>query len=82
MPFYRKQELLTSNSANLKGKSNSIISLPSTAVLLPPTTNLPVAPSSNKNVESVKKALKPLNMRKYYVQASKSNILSNIEDVL
>ena len=82
MPFYRKQESLTSNSTNLKGKSNSIISLSSTAVPLPSTTNLPVAPSSNKNVESVKKALKPLNMRKYYVQASKSNILSNIEDVL
>ena len=38
MPFYRKQELSTSNSANLKGKLtilNSIISLPSTAVPSP-----------------------------------------------
>jgi len=86
MLFYRKQELLTSNSVNLKEKStisNPIISLPSTAVSPPPTTNLPVAPPSNKNIESViKKALKPLNMRKSYVQASKSNISSSIEDVL
>jgi len=86
MLFYRKQELSTSNSANLKGKltiSNPIISPPSTAVPPPPTTNLPVAPPSNKNVESVvKKAPKPLNMRKSYVQASKSNISSSTEDVL
>jgi len=86
MLFYRKQESLMSNSANSKGKStilNPIISLPSIAVSLPPITNLLVAPFSNKNIESVvKKAPKPLNMRKYYVQASKSNILSNIEDVL
>ena len=86
MPFYRKQESLTSNSVNSKGKStilNPIISLPSIAVPLPPTTNLPVASPSNKNIESVvKKALKPLNTRKSCVQASKSNISSNIEDVL
>ena len=84
--FYRKQELLMFNSVNSKGKStisNPIISLPSTAVSPPPTTNLPVAPPSNKNIESViKKAPRPLNMRKSYVQASKSNILSSIEDVL
>ena len=49
--FYRKQELLMFNSVNSKGKStisNPIISLPSTAVSPPPTTNLPVAPPSNK----------------------------------
>jgi len=86
MPFYKEQELSTSNFANSKGKStilNPIISPPSTAVPPPPTTNLPVASSSNKNVESVvKKAPKPLNMRKSYIQALKSNILSSIEDVL
>jgi len=86
MPFYRKQELSISNSVNSKGKStisNPIISPPSTTVPPPPTTNLPVAPPSNKNIESVvKKALKLLNMKKSYVQASKSNISSNIEDVL
>ena len=59
-----------SNSANLKEKStilNPIISLSSTAIPPPSTTNLPVASPSNKNVESVvKKAPKPSNMRKSY----------------
>ena len=71
MLFYRKQESSMSNSVNLKGKStisNLIISPPSTAVSPPPTTNLPVAPPFNKNIESVvKKAPKPLNIRKSYV---------------
>jgi len=70
IPFYRKQESLTFNSVNLKEKStisNPIISLPSTAVPPHPTTNSPVAPPSNKNIESViKKAPKPLNTRKSY----------------
>ena len=86
MLFYRKQESLTSNSANSKGKltiSNPIISPPPIAVPFPPTTNLPVAPPFNKNVESVvKKASKSLNTRKSYMQASESNILFSIEDVL
>jgi len=86
MPFYRKKELSTSNSVNLKEKStisNPIIFLPSTAVPPPSTTNLLMAPPSNKNIESViKKAPKPLNTRKSYVQASKSNISSSIEDIL
>ena len=90
MPIYRKQELvtsnLTSNSVNLKGKStisNPITALPSMAVSSPSTTNLPVVPLSNKIIESVdKKAPKPLNMRKSYMQASKANILFNIKDVL
>jgi len=71
MLFYRKQESSTSNSVNSKGKStilNPIISPPSIVVLPPPTTNLPVAPPSNKNIESVvKKALKPSNTRKFYI---------------
>ena len=71
MLFYRKQESSTSNSVNLKGKStilNPIISPLSTVVPPPLTTNLPVAPPSNKNIESVvKKALKPSNTRKFYV---------------
>ena len=71
MLFYRKQESLTSNSANSKGKStisNPIISPPPIAVPFPPTTNLPVAPPFNKNIESVvKKASKSLNTRKSYM---------------
>jgi len=71
MLFYRKQESSTSNSVNSKEKStilNPIISPPSTVVSPPPTTNLPVAPPSNKNIESVvKKTLKPSNIRKFYV---------------
>ena len=90
MPIYRKQELALSNSmpssANSKGKStilNSTIALQSTTVSPSPTTNPPVAPPSNKNMDSVKKkAPKPLIMKKSYAQASKSNISSNIKDVL
>ena len=74
MPFYRKLESSTSkamsNLANLKEKttiSNPIIVLPSTAVPPTTTTNLPVAPLPNKNIESVdKKTSKPLNMKKSY----------------
>ena len=64
-------------------KMNTPFPLPSVENAPPPTTNISVVPPPpNKNVEStVKKAPKPLNMKKSYVQASKSN-LSHIEDIL
>ena len=57
--------------------------LPSAETTPPPTTNISAAPPlPNKNVKStVKKDPKPLNMKKFYVQASKSN-LSHIEDIV
>jgi len=57
--------------------------LPSAEAALPPTTNMLAAPSSpNKTIEiTVKKDSKPLNMKKSYAQASKSN-LSYIKDIV
>ena len=56
---------------------------PSIVVSPPPTSNTSTAPPPNKIIGSIeKKAPKPLNMKKSYMQASKANISSNIEDVL
>jgi len=81
MPYYRQKQLstLTSNM-----KMNTSTPLPSTGTTPPPTTNMSVVPPPpNKNIEStVKKAPKPLNMKKSYMQASKSNVSYNIEDIL
>ena len=80
MPYYRQNQLstLTSNT-----KMNIPSPLPFAKDASPPTINISVAPPPpNKNVEStVKNALKPLNMKKSYTQASKSNLL-HIEDIL
>ena len=79
MPYYRQNQLsiLTSNT-----KMNTPFSLPFAEDAPPPTTNMSVAPPLNKNVKStIKNAPKPLNMKKFYAQASKSN-LSHIEDIL
>ena len=77
MPIYRKLE------AKLNLEKNSSTSPPFMVVASPPTANTLVAPSSNKNIDStVKKAPKPSNMKKSYMQASKSNVSYNIKDVL
>ena len=56
---------------------------PSIIVSPPPTSNTPTAPLPNKIIGLIeKKAPKSLNMKKSYMQASKANISSNIEDVL
>ena len=80
VPYYRQNQLSTSTSDI---KINTPFSLPFAEAAPSPTTNTSVAPPpSNKNVEStIKKAPKPSNMKKSYVQASKSN-LSHIEDIL
>ena len=53
------------------------------SVVVPPTMTTPVVPPSIKNSKTViKKALKLSNVKKSYVQASRTNILLNIEDVL
>ena len=81
MPYYRQKQLLTST---LNMEMNTSTPLPSMRATLSPTTITSVAPPPpNKNVEStVKKTPKPLNMKKSYVQALKSNVSYNIEDIL
>ena len=81
LPKYRK-----SNSAMVKENltvSNPPTTITPSVVVSPPlTSNTPMAPP-NKIIGSIeKKAPKPSNAKKSYVQASKANISSNIEDVL
>ena len=53
--------------------------MPTTAT----NSNVPIAPPSSKMTgPNEKKAPKPSIMKKSYVQASKANILSSIEDVI
>ena len=81
MPYYKQKQLSTPTS-NIE--INTSISPPSAETTPPPTINISVAPPPpNKNIEStVKKAPKSLNMKKSYMQASKSNVSYNIEDIL
>ena len=81
IPYYRQKQLST---LTLNIEMNTPTPLPSMGVAPSPTTNMLVAPPPpNKNVEStVKKASKPSIIKKSYTQASKSNILYNIEDIL
>ena len=81
MPYYRQNQPSTSTSNTMM--TTTPFPLPSAEAALPPTTNMSAAPSSpNKNIEStVKKDPKPSNMKKSYVQASKSS-LSHIEDIV
>jgi len=78
MPYYRQKQLLTST---MNMKMNISTPLPYVGATPPLTTIMSVAPPPpNKNIEStVKKAPKPLNMKKSYVQASKSNVSHNID---
>ena len=86
VPIYRKIDAISSKSANSKENPtslNSTVSLPKSAVSPPPIMKLIVPISLNNNVETViKKVPKPSNIKKLYVQTSKSNISCNIEDVL
>ena len=77
--YYRQNQLST---LTLNTKTNTSFPLQKTEDAPSPTTNMSVAPPPNKNVEStVKKAPKPSNIKKSYMQASKSNLL-HIEDIL
>ena len=80
LPFYRQNQPST---LTLNTKSNVPTPLPSIKDAPPTTTNMPAAlPPPNKNIENtVKKDPKPSNMKKSYVQASKSN-LSYIKDIV
>jgi len=81
MPYYKQNQPSTSMSNTTMTTTSS--PLPSAEATPPPTTNMSAAPPPpNKNVEStIKKDLKPLNMKKSYAQASKSS-LSRIEDIV
>jgi len=88
MPYYRQKQLLTS-TLNMEMNTSTPLpsmgaTLPSMGATLPPTTITSVAPPPpNKNIEStVKKTPKPLNMKRSYIQALKSNVSCNIEDIL
>ena len=81
IPYYMQNQPSTESSNTTM--TNIPSPLPSTEVAPPPTISIPRAPPpSNKNDESTtKKDPKPLNLKKFYVQASKSN-LSRIEDIV
>jgi len=81
MPYYMQNQPSTESSNTTM--TNTPSPLPSAEAAPPPTVNIPRAPSPpNKNIESTaKKDPKPLNLKKSYVQASKSNLL-HIEDIV
>ena len=81
MPYYMQNQPSTESSNTTM--TNTPSPLPSAEAAPPPTVNIPRAPPpSNKNVESTtKKDPKPSNLKKSYVQASKSNLL-HIEDIV
>ena len=81
MPYYMQNQP-SSESSNIT-MTNTSSSLPSVEAAPPPTVNVPRAPPPlNKNVKSTtKKDPKPSNLKKSYMQASKSNLL-RIEDIV
>ncbi|KAL9710067.1 hypothetical protein Ac2012v2_007129 [Leucoagaricus gongylophorus] len=81
IPYYMQNQPSTESSNTTM--TNTPSPLPSTEVAPPPTISIPRAPPPpNKNDESTtKKDPKLLNLKKSYVQASKSN-LSRIEDIV
>ena len=80
MPLYRQNQPSTTA---LNTTTSNPSPLSSAEVASPLTTNMSAAPPPpNKTIEiTVKKGPKPLNMKKSYVQASKSNLL-HIEDIV
>jgi len=81
MPYYMQNQPSTLSSNMIM--TTTPFPLPFAEAAPSPTTNISAAPSPpNKNIEStIKKDSKPLNMKKSYVQASKSNLLC-IEDIV
>ena len=81
MPYYTQNQPSTKSSNTTMTNTPSF--LPSAEVAPPPTINIPRAPPPpNKNDDSAaKKDPKPLNLKKSYAQASKSN-LSRIENIV
>ena len=81
MPYYMQNQSSTESSNTTM--TNTLSPLSSAEMASPPTVNIPRAsPPPNKNNKSTaKRDPKPSNLKKSYVQASKSN-LSHIEDIV
>ena len=79
VPGYMKLGLL--NDKTVEVSSSPSTSLPSNTAVPPPTTN-PVATPPLPTLVVPQKVPKPLNMKKSYAQASKTNLLSKVEDIL
>ena len=69
-------------SSNSEKSSDLTSKTLETVPLLPVMLLLLVIPPDNNANSSQKKVPKPLNTKKSYTQASKANILQNIEDIL
>ena len=69
-------------SSDLTSKTLEIVPLSSVMLLLVILSLLIIPPPDNNTNSSQKKISKPLNIKKSYAQASKANILQNIEDIL
>ena len=80
IPYYRQNQPSTPTLNIIMANPSP---LPATEAASPSAANMLAAlPSSNKNIESIiKKNPKPSNMKKSYVQTSKSN-LSCIKDIM
>ena len=79
--FYEK--LLTSNINKLVESTTPLAPTATlSSVATPPTTSPVILPLIKNSENVVKKASKPSNVKKSYTQASKTNISSNIEDIL
>jgi len=79
IPGYMKLRL--SNDKTVEDSSSSSTPLPSNIAVSLPTTNSVATPPLPTLVVS-QKVPKPSNMKKLYAQASKTNLLSKVEDIL
>jgi len=79
VPGYIKLRL--SNDKTVEDSSLSSTFLPSNMAVFSPTTN-PVATLPLSTSVVPQKVPKPSNMKKSYTQASKTNLLSKVEDIL
>ena len=70
-----------SNDKMAENPSLSSTALPSNTAVPPTTTNSVVSPPPHMSIVP-QKVPKPSNMKKLYAQASKSNCLSKVEDIL
>ena len=79
--FYEKSSTSNINKPVESMTPPALTATPS-SVATPPTTFPVVPPPINNSENVVKKASKPSNVKKSYAESLKTNILSNIKDVL
>jgi len=82
LPGYLKLRLLNEKAVEKSSSSSHSVSLPSNMVVPPPLTATSAVISPLPIPVAPLKVPKPSNMKKLYVQASKINILSNVENIL